>query len=1212
MVYTLKTSLLSSVARSSISRQLFSVNTVNATNAASQTAATGSSAFGQQIASRGPIKFQIFAKQFHPSSGGNGGPSQAGSGANGGQGPLAHTSVEDGRRERELFAHRQQRSLLTPKPRTYSATLARAYSTEAVAADGHAAAGVAIDTPSVTSSSKELSGTDARELEERIERLIKLRDEDVISEYDNMISEGLPMNTIIFNIVIKSARSLMIPNLYPKKGAIDSQGQQYFGKVMDIYSQMLERQMLPDAATYETIINTLLLKHKSNRALCKDFAPENAVPWLKTDKTERLPFVNDELLSQLKDEDCLNVAFELFTVSTSANIQYTAKAMNQLIESFAQEGQVDRTLMVLEQMERANVKPGPDTLTSLIAAFGTAKDMRSAVECFNEYKKDAHKSGNTEADTQTTDKIAAAQEGRVYGALVQAYCKAGNPAGAIKFFEKLPRKSWYVPVLYRLIEALCDSDYRRATSWLAGERRYLKVGHEHDDYFIQSIMCAAAKQKDVEGVKKALDLLPPDTLGQLRKGGKDFTTRVDLTPFYAACTSVDRLDIVLDAHMELLDKTYPHYDETFKKLLTYLATSDKQTHLFDKTLLFLSKWTKATPVRMKTRVEVTMQFVDGLCEAKNVEALMRVLGSEFLDRTSPHGLKPIPFDTAVRIARVASEAIGAGTLNLRDLSAKSLSNLTLVFIEPAVSSIVPQLFSEVDVTKFRQLLVDFVKFILRARPAMDEDVSDRLIGSVKWLGKNADVAVPEGLVNELQTLYPSFREEREKNLCERPRDRPMKVLRPPEDLDGGSSLEATLERYRNGIASLELLPDNARKTGSIEWDLYLLRQYIKYKKITEALEVKNNLYGAGFIPDQATLARLVLNLQASETRDEASLAMEIYDEFNAKGGVLRSTYFLNVVLAKLAKARRVGDLTRVLGDARKASFKNRLAFSEITYGTLINGYARCGDEQTMLKLFNEMLEAKTSGRLRGDRQHAYNSVMIHYLRVNPNREKLLWAYETMRKHSFLLTSVTWNLLLQSWIFIEPVVPEQALAVIDTMRSNGVPIESSHHASLIEMYGCVLHNFEAAERYFTQEVPDALKDALVYQSLLKCYVANHNIVETLHVLNDMEKRGVQLNAYMTNYLIKGWANIGDIKMAEAVFQSLDKNVKGIYGREPSTYEQMVRAFVSAGARDKAEACVEEMKELQYPAAVVSNVAWILNGGERPADLQESTEQPQPLS
>ncbi|GAO46826.1 hypothetical protein SAICODRAFT_24724 [Saitoella complicata NRRL Y-17804] len=1211
MVYTLKTSLLSSVARSSISRQLFSVNTVNATNAASQTAATGSSAFGQQIASRGPIKFQIFAKQFHPSSGGNGGPSQAGSGANGGQGPLAHTSVEDGRRERELFAHRQQRSLLTPKPRTYSATLARAYSTEAVAAD-HAAAGVAIDTTSVSSSPKELSETDAKELEERIERLIKLRLEDVISEYDNMISEGLPMNTAIFNVVIKSARSMMSPNLYPhKKEAFDRRGQQYFGKVMDIYSEMLERQVLPDAVTYENIIGTLLIKHKSNRAVCEDFASENAVPWLETDKTERLPFVNDELLSELKDEDCLNVAFELFTVSTSANIQYTTKGFNQLIDSFAQEGQVDRTLMVLEQMENANVKPGPNTLISLITAFGTAKDMRSAVECFNEYKKDAHKSGKPEANTPSTDQISAS-EGRVYGALVQAYCKAGNPAGAIKFFEKLPKMSWYVPVLYGLIDALCDSDYRVATRWLAGDRRNLKVGHEHDDYFIQSIMCAAAKQKDVEGVKKALDLLPPDTFGKLRSVGNDFASRVDLTPFYAACTSVDRLDILLDAHIELLDKTYPHFGETFKKLLTYLATSDKQKHLFEKTLLFLSKWSKASPVRMRTRVEVTMHFVDGLCEVKNVEALMRVLGSEFLDRTSPDGLKPIPFDTAVRIARVASEAIDAGTLDLRSLSVKSLSNLTLAFIDPAVNALAPQLFSEADVTKFRQLLVDFGKFIVRARPAMDQDVSERLIGSVKWLGKNADVTLPEELVGELETLYPSLRQEREKNLRERPRDRASKVIRPPEDLDECSSIEAVLEWYRNGIASLESLPENARKTGSIEWDLFLLRQYIRYKKITEALEVKNNLYGAGFIPDQGTLAKLVLSLQASETRDEASLAMEIYDEFNAKGGVLRSTFFLNVVLAKLAKARRVGDLTRVLGDARAASFKKQLAFSEITYGTLINGYARCGDEHTMLNLFTEMLEAKSSGRLRGDRQHAYNSVMIHYLRVNPNREKLLWAYETMRKHSFLLTSVTWNLLLQSWIFIEPVVPEQALAVIDTMRSSGVPIESTHHASLIEMYGCVLHNFEAAERYFNQEVPDELKDALVYQSLLKCYVANHNIVETLHVLNDMEKRGVQLNAYMANYLIKGWANIGDIKMAKAVFQSLDKNVKGIYGREPSTYEQMVRAFVSAGARDEAEACVEEMKELRYPAAVISNVAWILNGGERPADLQESTEQPQALS
>jgi hypothetical protein len=95
---------------------------------------------------------------------------------------------------------------------------------------------------------------------------------------------------------------------------------------------------------------------------------------------------------------------------------------------------------------------------------------------------------------------------------------------------------------------------------------------------------------------------------------------------------------------------------------------------------------------------------------------------------------------------------------------------------------------------------------------------------------------------------------------------------------------------------------------------------------------------------------------------------------------------------------------------------------------------------------------------------------------------------------------------------------------------------------------------------------------------------------------MEKNNIKLTVYMANHLIHGWTIAGDLFEARRVFDSLATEKTGLYGREPSSYEQMTRTYLAMGDREGALALVDEMKTKGYPAAVVARVTDILEGGD----------------
>jgi len=106
---------------------------------------------------------------------------------------------------------------------------------------------------------------------------------------------------------------------------------------------------------------------------------------------------------------------------------------------------------------------------------------------------------------------------------------------------------------------------------------------------------------------------------------------------------------------------------------------------------------------------------------------------------------------------------------------------------------------------------------------------------------------------------------------------------------------------------------------------------------------------------------------------------------------------------------------------------------------------------------------------------------------------------------------------------------------------------------------------------------------LYQALFEAMVTNHQVPSTSEVVSDMERRGVEMTPYIANTLINGWATEGDISKARTVYDNI-----GISKREPSTYEAMTRALLTAEDRDSAVEVVQEMVSRGYPSAVTGKI------------------------
>ncbi|KAJ9476123.1 hypothetical protein PHBOTO_006210 [Pseudozyma hubeiensis] len=399
---------------------------------------------------------------------------------------------------------------------------------------------------------------------------------------------------------------------------------------------------------------------------------------------------------------------------------------------------------------------------------------------------------------------------------------------------------------------------------------------------------------------------------------------------------------------------------------------------------------------------------------------------------------------------------------------------------------------------------------------------------------------------------------------------------------------------------------------------------------------RHRIITAGGTPSPTSYAALIATIR--DTTDDASIAQELFDE-SQRFGVRPTAYLFNTVISKLSRARKA-DRALQLFDEMVLNF--RIKPTSVTYGAVINACTRIGDEQRAVQMF-ERMERDPAFK---PRVPPYNTMMQFFVQSVPDRQKALVYYNKMLAAGVEPSAHTYKLLLDMFGAIEPVdAREMERVFAELADARSVAVQSTHWASLINCYGCMLDDLDRAIATFdsiashpsSQRRKDGARmpDAVAFEALLAVFVA-HNRTDLIRAhFEKMKQAGLQMTAYVANLLIRGFSmeqGGAGLNEARALFESMSEPAAGVaaagnhpprahgagapapadapdmpfspasdgsgsvgsyksgdaFGsvqREPSTYEAMIRAELSHGNAGRATALVDRMEARAFPPALI---------------------------
>lgn len=131
--------------------------------------------------------------------------------------------------------------------------------------------------------------------------------------------------------------------------------------------------------------------------------------------------------------------------------------------------------------------------------------------------------------------------------------------------------------------------------------------------------------------------------------------------------------------------------------------------------------------------------------------------------------------------------------------------------------------------------------------------------------------------------------------------------------------------------------------------------------------------------------------------------------------------------------------------------------------------------------------------------------------------------------------------MDAYGIIEPVDIESMEKIFEDLRHDSkVEIQGNHFSTLINAYGCVQKDLNKAIEIF-DSIPSYPRaqpiDAVVFEAMINVLVAHRRTDLVPEYISKMNAAGVHMTAYIANFLIKGYAMVGDMEHARSIFESL---------------------------------------------------------------------------
>jgi len=199
-----------------------------------------------------------------------------------------------------------------------------------------------------------------------------------------------------------------------------------------VYTHMMKRQVSPNTAFYNTLIN-LLASRSVEVSSMKQSLEEKRMRYGGMEEAGKFMFASNEYeLDLIAEDDRLDLAITLFSASLAVSDRsYPAETYHHLISACSESGRITEMDQFFKHMEASKIVPLAATFPAMIKAFNQSGALSRAVECYNEYKTlaVAHDSG----EIVMVDR----QDASIYAAVVRAYLTSKKDAGAMKFFDRI-------------------------------------------------------------------------------------------------------------------------------------------------------------------------------------------------------------------------------------------------------------------------------------------------------------------------------------------------------------------------------------------------------------------------------------------------------------------------------------------------------------------------------------------------------------------------------------------------------------------------------------------------------------------------------------------------------------------------------------------------------------------------------------------------------
>lgn len=1049
------------------------------------------------------------------------------------------------------------------------------------------------------------------------EQITKLREQQSYSQipplFESMVLQGLKPAVNDYNALLASVIHLPIAK------------HQIVPKALDIFSDMLRRKVDPDTAFYTSLIEVLA---------CRSL---DVVQMIDVLNQKRLRFGgfkgNDSFLFPsneaeydiLLQDDALPNALRIFQVSTSLDHarQYSTNTYRMLVTACALYGKIDDMIRTYTHMEFHKVKPSASMFPVMIKAFARNGDLSSAVECYNEYKSLAI------ADDAGKPVVVDRNDNEIYAAVVKAYAMCGKSDGANRFLGKIIDS--YASVTEQRkerLEAVQDSvildafiDDRLSALDFSGalrsaEERSLTPAARNQA--MSRICTTAADNSNLNVAIKAFQCLPSNNYrtstaalsmlalhirqGNLNAARDIWTNHIQFDLSLVEPTASYVVALIRSGHVE---EGLVQGRESFRRIRAGVVPTSSKIDVseeIDEAIEFIGTFLADNGIVPSP--SASMSFLWAMVENGG---LVAPVAERLLAGLGPEDINNLAWQDIMLALQVEAGLMGDGDIS-RDIahstrfahlldiavgSGAGLDERLTGLVERALAKLSPNRPDLVSKWQNRHQTSPDQSYIqtsfipqstpLISSPAPFTDSYDPYAATTDYRGSSI---IAEELENRRNSAGLNEALIRFRNI--------RRTGRHPRYIVYAKLISAAAKEGRTNLIH-DIL-------GMARTDIPFLPQYsivrhgwstILDSMVGACLTVGHRILAAqfhqemldmGITPTANTFGLYITTLKDStKTFDEASEAVAIFGRAVSEG-VVPSSFLYNALIGKLGKARRIDDCLRYFQEMRAAGIRP----TSVTYGTVVNALCRVSDDRFAEELFDEM-ESMPNYK---PRPAPYNSLMQFFLTTKRDSQKFLAYYERMQARDIQPTMHTYKLLIDTYATLEPVNLAAAEGVLDTIRASGQRPEAVHYASLIHAKGCALHDMEGARQTFDQVLTggEVRPQACLYQALFESMVANHCVTQTIEMLDQMSADRVAMTPYIANTLIHGWAMENNISTSKAIYDSV-----GIEKREPSTYEAMTRAFLTAQDHDGAMSAVHEMLSRGYPAAVSSKILELVGRG-----------------